>query len=73
MVTFSTPISGLLMAIVSQGQPSLAMAYDFDAPFTVLSEGRGYWGDGSYSLGSGNQLIGSELHAVIRFDGPSAR
>ena len=69
-VTFSTPISGLVMAIVSQGQPSVPVTYDFDAAFSVLSEGKGYWGDGSYTLGAGDQLIGSEFHGVIQYAGP---
>ena len=69
-VTFDTPISNLVMAIVSQGQTSVPVTYDFNAPFTVLSEGQGYWGDGSYTLGSGDRLIGEEFHGVIQFAGP---
>jgi hypothetical protein len=57
------------MAIVSLGQLGLPVTYDFDTPFSVLSEGQGYWGDGSYVLGVGDQLTGSELHSVIRFPG----
>jgi len=69
-VTFSSPVENLVMAIVSQGRPNLPVTYDFDTPFTVLSEGLGYWGDGSYTLGGGDSLIGSEFHGVIRFTGP---
>jgi hypothetical protein len=68
-LTFDTPVTGLLMAIVSQGQLGLPVTYDFDTPFTVLSEGQGFWGDGNFSLGAGDQLIGRELHAVIQFGG----
>ena len=57
------------MAIVSQGRSYLPVSYDFDAPFSVLGEGRGYWGDGSYTLSGGDILIGSELHGVIQFSG----
>lgn len=68
-LTFSQIVTNPIMAIVSQGQPGFAVTYDFNTPFTVLSEGRGYWGDGSYILGAGDVLTGSELHAVIQFTG----
>jgi hypothetical protein len=68
-LTFDTPVTGLLMAIVSQGQGGLPVTYDFDTPFSVLSEGQGFWGNGFFSLGAGDQLIGNELHAVIQFAG----
>jgi len=68
-VTFSQAVVNPIMAIVSQGRPTLPVSYDFDTPFTLLSEGQGYWGDGTYSLGAGDVLIGNELHAVIQFSG----
>jgi len=69
-LTFSQVVTNPIMAIVSQGQSGLPVTYDFDTPFIVLSEGMGYWGDGSYILGGGDVLTGSELHAVIQFIGP---
>lgn len=69
LLIFSEPVLNPVMAIVSLGQSGRAVTYDFDTPFTVLSEGRGYWGDGSYALGAGGQLIGRELHGVIQFQG----
>ena len=66
---FSSPVTNPLMAIVSMGQSGLPVTYDFDAPFTVLSEGWGYWGDGTYSTGAGDTLTGNELHGVIQFAG----
>lgn len=68
-VTFGTTVFNPIMAIVSQGQFGRPVTYDFDQSFTVLSEGRGYWGDGYYTLGAGDTLTGYELHAVIQFDG----
>lgn len=68
-VTFSTAVVDPIMAIVSQGRPTLPVTYDFDAPFTLLSEGRGYWGDGTYVLGAGDTLTGYELHGAIQFIG----
>lgn len=68
-LTFSHPLNKPVMAIVSMGQPGLPVSYDFNQPFTVLSEGRGYWGDGSYTLAAGDILTGRELHAAIQLDG----
>lgn len=68
-ITFGQSVANPLMAIVSQGRSGLPVEYDFDTPFTVLSEGRGYWGDGSYTTGTGDILTGRELHGVIQFQG----
>jgi hypothetical protein len=68
-VTFSEALVNPIMAIVSLGRTSLPVSYDFDTPFTVLSEGRGYWGDGWYTLAPGDILTGYELHAAIQFQG----
>lgn len=68
-LTFGAPVTGLLMAIVSMGQGGVPVTYDFDTPFTVLSEGQGFWGNGTFTLGAIDQLIGRELHAVIQFTG----
>ena len=68
-VTFSATVTDPIMAIVSQGQPGLPVAYDFDQSFTLLSEGRGYWGDGSYNHLAGDVLQGFELHSVVQFQG----
>lgn len=68
-ITFSQAVTNPIMAIVSQGQNGLPVTYDFDSPFSVLSEGHGYWGDGTYSLGAGDTLTGRELHGVIQFSG----
>lgn len=68
-LVFDSPVEDPVMAIVSQGRPNVSVTYDFDTPFTLLSEGRGFWGDGTFSLGPGDVLIGNELHAVIQFHG----
>lgn len=68
-ISFSESVYNPIMAIVSQGRTSLPVSYDFDTPFTVLGEGRGYWGDGWYTTGEGDILTGYELHAVIQFSG----
>jgi hypothetical protein len=68
-VTFSQAVINPVMAIVSQGQYGLPVSYDFDAAFTVLSEGAGFWGNGWYTLSPGDILTGYELHAAIQFVG----
>ncbi|MCO7225498.1 hypothetical protein [Pleionea sp. CnH1-48] len=68
-ITFSETVVNPLMAIVSQGRTSLPVQYDFNASFTVLSEGHGYWGDGFYNVYADDILEGFELHAVIQFNG----
>lgn len=70
-LTLSEPIVDPLMAIVSLGQPGVSTTYDFDSPFTIVSQGPGYWGGTSSSLQqlSGDVLQGNEGHGTIRFLG----
>lgn len=69
-VTFASAISNLYMALLSVGQPSYTVTYDFDASFTIDSEGQGFWGDGTYTLGAGDTLAMREFHGVLAFAGP---
>lgn len=66
---FSETVTDPLMAIVSMGQHSVDVTYQFDSAYTLLSEGRGYFGDGDYHIGETGALTGNELHAVIQFSG----
>lgn len=71
-LTFSKPVTNPLMAIMSLGQPSLPVYYDFDAPFDIVKSGTGYWGgaaSGSLFEQAGDVLQGVEGHGVIRFQG----
>ena len=68
-LTFSAPVTNPVMAVVSVGQGGLPVSYDFDAPFDVLSEGQGYWGDGTLVEEPGDVLTGREGHGVIQFRG----
>jgi MYXO-CTERM domain-containing protein len=70
-VTLSEPIKDPVMAIVSLGSPSITITYDFDSPFTIVSQGAGYWGGGPTSLVQlpGDVLQGTEGHGTIRFIG----
>lgn len=67
-ITFSKAVINPAMAILSQGRVNLPVTYSFDQSFAVRSEGRGWWGDGSY-VQVGNDLTGYELHGVIQFLG----
>lgn len=69
-VDFSAPVTNLYMALLSVGQPNYTVTYDFNTAFTIDSEGRGYWGDGSYSIGGGDTLAMQEFHGVLLFAGP---
>lgn len=70
-VTLSEAIKDPIMAIVSLGQPGVFVTYDFDRPFTIVSQGAGYWGGTSTSLAQlpGDILRGNEGHGTIQFLG----
>jgi hypothetical protein len=70
-ITLSEPIKDPIMAIVSLGQPSIAVTYDFDRPFTIVSQGAGFWGGTATSLSQlpGDVLRGTEGHGTIQFIG----
>jgi MYXO-CTERM domain-containing protein len=70
-VTLSEPIKDPIMAIVSLGQSGLACSYDFDSPFTIVSQGAGYWGGSDTALQAlpGDVLEGHEGHGTIQFLG----
>lgn len=70
-ISLSEPIKDPIMAIVSLGTPSVIVDYDFDRPFTIVSQGTGYWGGTSSSLAQlpGDVLRGMEGHGTIRFNG----
>lgn len=70
-VTLSEPIRDPIMAIVSLGSGGNPITYEFDSPFTIVSQGAGFWGGGDDRLQElpGNVLRGNEGHGTIQFDG----
>ncbi len=70
-VTLSEAIKDPIMSIVSLGRTFTPTTYDFNAPFTIVSQGAGYWGGGATSLvqGPNDTLIGREGHGTIQFIG----
>jgi hypothetical protein len=70
-VTLSEAIKDPIMSIVSLGQPGVPTTYDFNAPFTIVSQGTGFWGGTGSSLTQlpGDILRGTEGHGTIQFIG----
>lgn len=68
-ITFSQPVSNPFMAILSLGQGGIPVTYDFSAPFTVVSTGPGFWGNGTLTALPGSSLQGREGHGTIQFNG----
>ncbi|HEY2901292.1 MAG TPA: hypothetical protein VGL59_11995 [Polyangia bacterium] len=70
-VTLSEAIKDPIMAIVSLGAPGTTITYDFDSPFTIVSQGVGYWGGSDTALMQlpNNVLQGAEGHGTIQFIG----
>lgn len=70
-VTLSEPIKDPIMAIVSLGRGGSNTTYDFDSPFTIVSQGQGFWGGNATALDQlpGDILRGNEGHGTIQFIG----
>jgi hypothetical protein len=70
-VNLSQPIVDPIMAIVSLGASGTPITYNFDSPFTIVSQGTDDWGGSSTSLTQlpGNVLQGAEGSGVIQFIG----
>ncbi len=74
-LTFSAPVSGLVLYEFSLGGLGTETSYTFNAPFTVLSEGiNGLYrnatdNNGNFTV-SGNTLTGNEANGTIEFTGP---
>jgi MYXO-CTERM domain-containing protein len=70
-VNLSEPVVDPIMAIVSLGAAGSPTTYNFDSPFTIVSQGTDDWGGSSTSLVQlpNNVLQGSEGSGVIQFIG----
>jgi hypothetical protein len=68
-VTLSQPIKDPIMAIVSLGSAAIPTTYDFNSPFTIVSQGAGFFGNGPLTQLPGNVLLGAEGHGTIQFIG----
>jgi hypothetical protein len=68
-ITFSPPVANPVMAIMSLGSPGMNVDLAFNAPFTILSTGTGWWGGGPLLTSTGNTLHGAESDGLIQFNG----
>tara|TARA_R110000868_G_scaffold40362_2_gene139354 strand:- start:6815 stop:7555 length:741 start_codon:yes stop_codon:yes gene_type:complete len=70
-VTLSEAIKDPIMAIVSLGNDSEAITYDFDSPFEIVSQDEGHWGGSTTAFSElpGDILEGTEGHGTIQFIG----
>ncbi len=68
ILTFSQAVIDPVFALYSVGRFGQEVRYAFDQPFTLLSEGQGPWGDGSFVI-NGTTLSGYEGCGVIQFSG----
>lgn len=66
-ITFSQAVVNPILALVSWNvQPGVV----FSGPIEILSQGAGFWGNGTFSVLNGNTLVGAgEAHGVIRLLG----
>jgi MYXO-CTERM domain-containing protein len=71
----SQPIVDPIMAIVSLGASGAPTTYNFNSPFTIVSQGTDMWGGGSAALTQlpNNVLQGEEGSGVIQFIGTYAQ
>ena len=69
VITFSAPVQDPAMAIQSLGRHGAPTVYDFDRTFEVVSQGRGFHGEGPYQILAGEKLEGQEFHGTVRFIG----
>jgi hypothetical protein len=65
-ITFSKTVSDVYLALVSWNGNSAI----FDQAFQVISQGQGYWGNGTFTAVTPYSFVANgELHGVIRFTG----
>ncbi len=66
-ITFDRPVYNPVIAFYSWNNNYAV----FSAPFTIISQGGGYWGDGTFDVYNGNtEFFGNgEVHGVLGFAG----
>lgn len=71
-ISFSSPVTNPVMAVVSLGQVGLAVTYTFNQDFSILSSGVGHFavdGAGTLFRDGVGQLRGAGGNGVILFSG----
>ncbi len=66
-ITFAAPVTDVYLAFTSWNGVTAA----FSAPFTVVSQGTGFWGSGTFDVnGPSDAFFGNgEVHGVLKFAG----
>lgn len=66
-ITFAAPVKDVYLAFTSWNGVNVT----FSAPFTVVSQGTGFWGGGTFGVnGSSDGFLGNgEVHGVLKFAG----
>ncbi len=66
-ITFAAPVKDVYLAFTSWN----GVSAQFDAPFTVVSQGCGFWGCGTFNVnGTNDGFLGNgETHGVLKFSG----
>lgn len=67
-ISFSSAIIDPYIAVISLGRTNVNTSWDFDAAFSIVDQGRGFWGNGAL-VQVGNQLSAGEGHGIIQFKG----
>jgi PEP-CTERM motif len=67
-ITFSKAVIDPYIAIISLGQGGIQTNWTFNAPFTLIDQGQGFWGNGVFTI-LGNTISAGEAHGVIQFMG----
>jgi hypothetical protein len=66
---FSQPVVNPVMGIVGLGRTGWPVTWDFDAPFDIITNGPGPFGNGPLNELAGDVLEGRQGHGTIRFQG----
>lgn len=66
--TFGKAIRNPYIAIISLGQGGIQTNWTFNAPFTLVDQGQGFFGNGVFTI-AGNSISAGEAHGVIQFTG----
>ena len=67
-ISFAKAVIDPYIAIISLGQGGIQTNWTFDAPFSLVDQGQGFWGNGVFTI-VGNTISAGEAHGVIQFKG----
>ena len=67
-ISFSKAVIDPYIAIISLGQGGIQTNWTFNAPFALIDQGQGFWGNGVFTI-LGNSISAGEAHGVIQFKG----